>query len=116
MHRVTARTLLLLAFLGNLAPIALAASAASPHACCRRMAGHHCHDAESPRPAVSDRSCCSRDVHRALTLCQSAHARPWATISLIFEGRDRAFQITLVSPPAEFFTSNSTRAPPQASL
>ena len=44
MHRLTARLLLLFALVGNLVPLALAAGAAPPHACCLRKGVHRCQD------------------------------------------------------------------------
>src|SRR5271169_3819487 len=76
MHRLTARLLLFLALVGNLVPLALAATAAPPHACCLRKGVHHCQDsltAESEQLVIRDASCCNHDCCRAVTTSQSAH-------------------------------------------
>ena len=52
MHRVIARLLLVLLLTGIIAPVALAISAAPPHACCLRkpMQGRPSHDAQFQAP------------------------------------------------------------------
>jgi hypothetical protein len=64
MHRLTARFLLLLALVGNLAPLALAATAPPPRACCLRKGVHSCHDSlasDSGQLVIRDASCCDHD-------------------------------------------------------
>jgi hypothetical protein len=81
MQRLTARFLLLFAFVGIFLPIALQATAPPPHACCRRKSAHHCHNAdESEQPEFSSRACCTRNRARAVTISQRAH--PNASIAL----------------------------------
>jgi hypothetical protein len=73
MHRLTARLLLILMLSGTLAPAALAISAPSPHACCKRKPLHN-HGGPSSEFRASDcgnHSCC-----RALTVSQRAQPRP----------------------------------------
>ena len=74
MYRLTAGLLLSFALVGNLAPLALAATSAQPHACCVRKA-HHCHDSavlESDQFVIRDASCCNHDC------CRAAISAPWA--------------------------------------
>src|ERR1700678_964212 len=82
MHRPIAKFLLLLALVGNLAPLALAATAAPLHACCVRKAAHHCHDSltseqisETGQLALHDTSGCNRDCCHAVTTARWAHAQ-----------------------------------------
>lgn len=114
MQRLTARFLLLLAIVGTFAPLALAVTSASSHACCLRMA-HRCHDSvavDSGEVAIRAPSCCGHDCCRAVTTPQWAHAQP-RTTALLAQNAD-AFVADL-SPSysvAELSTSQSPRAPP----
>src|SRR5579863_3445615 len=86
MHRLTARLLLLFALAGTFVPLALAATAAPAHACCRRKAAHPCHDsagAESEQLAIRGTGCCSHDCCRAVTTSQWASPQPGMTADLI---------------------------------
>ena len=78
MQRLTARLLLFFALVGNLVPLALAATAA-PRACCLRKGVHHCQNSltsESEPLVIRDASCCNHDCRRAVTTAQWAHAQP----------------------------------------
>jgi len=60
MHRLTARLLLVLLLVGTLAPVALAISAPSAHACCMRKPMHD-HGSRSLASQVADgenHNCC----------------------------------------------------------
>jgi len=67
MQRRTAKLLLLFAMVGTFVPLALAATAAPPHACCIRAA-HKCHAmaGESDQLAIGSTGCCNHDCCRAL--------------------------------------------------
>ncbi|MGA8621269.1 MAG: hypothetical protein WB660_22440 [Candidatus Sulfotelmatobacter sp.] len=115
MHRLTARLLLLLALVGNLAPIALAATAAPPHACCLRKGFHHCHDSlasETGQPVIRDASCCKRDCCRAVTTTQGAHAQPPVAIPFAQNVEQYLGQSSPVSPNTAVSGFQATRAPP----
>jgi len=66
MHRFTARALLVLLLVGTFAPVALAASAQPPHACClRKMHDHPSpHQAEFQAPFCCHHDCCRSAVSR----------------------------------------------------
>jgi hypothetical protein len=113
MHRLTARLLLLLALVGNLAPLALAASTTPAHACCLRNASHHCHDSATEQPTFSDRSCCRPDCARALTITLTAYAQPTAFTSIAIFSERYSISDQIDFPAAENFALLSTRAPPQ---
>jgi hypothetical protein len=113
MQRIIARLLLLFALVGNLVPLALAATIPESHACCRRMA-HHCHSmqADSGELTFHDSSCCNHDCCRAVTTSQ------WACFEPTIAPRvAQKIEIAGVSRPSpapvnEFVASQSTRAPP----
>lgn len=114
MHRLTARLLLLLALIGYLAPIAIASSAPA-RACCVRKGVHHCDDAlgsETEQPVIRDASCCKGDCGRAVTTAQWAHAREFASASVLQNVEAHLGRSTLASPNNELSRSQSTRAPP----
>jgi hypothetical protein len=71
MHRATARLLLVLLLMGVFVPVALAISAAPPHACCIRkpMHGRPSHDAQFQAPP----GCCQHDCCRPLTVSRGVH-------------------------------------------
>src|SRR5258708_39730585 len=85
MQRLTAKFLLLFALVGTLVPLALAATAPPPHACCVRKTAHQCHNSliEADQRAVRGIGCCNHDCCRAVTTSQWAHprGRPTATIA-----------------------------------
>ena len=73
MHRLTARLLLILMLSGTLAPAALALSAESPHACCKRkpLHNHGGHSSEFRATDCGNHNCC-----RPITVSQRAQPRP----------------------------------------
>lgn len=114
MRRLTATLLLLFALAGNIVPLALAATADPPHACCIRKAVHPCHGAastESESLEIRRAACCNRD-------CCRATAARWA--------QTQVHLATLATPGvnaralspypnrhcANLLASRSTRAPP----
>jgi hypothetical protein len=118
MQRMTARFLLLFALLGTFDPLALAAAAAPPHACCIRKAAHQCHGsiAESDQRSIRSAACCNQDCCRAVTTSRSAH--PGSSLASFFGRKvDAAISNSdFVTPPSQIFPSRSTRAPPQLSI
>ncbi len=114
MHRLTARLLLFLALVGNLVPLALAATAA-PRACCLRKGVHHCQDSqtsENEQLVIRDASCRDRGCGRAVTITQVAHLQSRAVAFFLqtIKTRPAATQTNSpASPSAEF---QSSRAPP----
>jgi hypothetical protein len=119
MHRLTAKILLLFALAGTVVPLALAATAAPPHACCRRKAAHPCHESvflESSQLAIRGTGCCSQDSGRAATTSQWANPQPG--LASVFTANVDA-QVTdshPTTPASELSASQSTRAPPQISI
>jgi hypothetical protein len=119
MHRLItkrpiAKFLLLVALLGNLAPLALAATATPPHACCIRNV-HHCHDSltsETGQLVIRDASCCNHEGRRAITTHRWACAQPPASASFARNVEPHLGQPSPASPAAEVSRSQSTRAPP----
>ena len=119
MHRLTARLLLFFALVGNLAPLALAATAAPPHACCVRKAEHHCHDSlasETGQLVIRDASCCNHNCCRAITTAQWAYTQPPAGTFDAPNVETHLGQPDLVSPNTEVSRFQSTRAPPCFSI
>lgn len=118
MHRRTARFLLLIALVGTLAPLALAA-AAPIRACCVRKAVHHCHDSaaseqisETGQLVLHDTSCCNHDCGRAVTTTQWAQAQPPAATELAPNIEAYLSQSTQIDSNTELSRFQSTRAPP----
>ncbi len=114
MHRLTARLLLFFALVGTLAPLALAATAAPPHACCRRKA-HHCLDSaalESNQESIRDTSCCNHDCCRATISAQWAHSEPQAAAFFLQSIRARVPASQPDTPAAASTQFQSSRAPP----
>lgn len=117
MHRLTARILLLFALAGTFVPLALAATAAPPHACCLRKA-HHCHAAvaESDQLVVRATSCCNHDCCRAVTTRQWASPQPWVVSTFAHNVDAHVADLQAKTPPAPGAASQSTRAPPVSLL
>jgi hypothetical protein len=114
MHRLTARFLIVLALVGNLAPIALSA-AAPPRSCCFRKGVHHCQDSltiETEQPVIRDASCCKGDCSRAITTNQSAYTQPLPIASFSRKVEAYLGRLNLISHNAEVSRFQSTRAPP----
>jgi hypothetical protein len=120
MQRVIARFLLLFALVGTFVPLALAITAAPPHACCLRKAVHQCHgsdaDANIDQRVVRSSACCNQQSCRAVTTPRSAY--PQATLSAAFAQTVKAVVIWSCAETAatKFFATQSTRAPPQVSI
>ena len=117
MQRLTARFLLLLGLVGSFLPIALAATAATPHACCIRRAVHQCHGSFSLSDdrAVRSSNCCNHDCCRGVHVSQSARPHPsLPTIALKADIRFAHSQTEAVS--TFLLTTQSSRAPPQISI
>ena len=119
MHRLTARILLLFALAGTFVPLALAATAAPPHACCRRKGAHPCHDSaaiESDQLAIRNAGCCNHDCCRAVTTSQSANPQPGMIASFAPNVDAHITDPHPTTPASELSASQSTRAPPQVSI
>jgi len=109
MHRLTASLLLILMLLGTFAPAALAISAESPHACCKRkpLHDHGGHSSEFGGPDTANHDCC-----RPLTIAQRAHPRPPISgcvsqpSGTLLQEMDPSYRII------DFSDSRSARAPP----
>lgn len=114
MQRLIARFLLLFAAAGIFVPLALQASGAPTHLCCRRSAQHHCHSyaVTDPEQAAVHAAGCSRDCRRAVATSQWAHPEPSRAV--------RALQLSALKPAETrshslaigVFSAQSTRAPP----
>jgi len=114
MHRLTARSLLVLLLVGVFAPVALAISAPPVHACCMRKPMHQpgSHDSTFNTPP----GCCQHDCCRPLTVSQWAHVTPSANALAT-----PAFAILQSDRQAHHFATSlnyahSGRAPPQFSI
>jgi hypothetical protein len=68
MHRFTARTLLVLLLVGTLAPLALAVSTQTSHACCLRKM----HDSSPHQAEINAPYCCHHDCCRSVVSSQFA--------------------------------------------
>lgn len=119
MQRLTARLLLFFALVGNLGPLALAATtAASPHACCLRKGVHRCQDSaasDSTELVIRGSGCCRQDCCRAVTTARWAHAQRPAVGLATREVEAYLGQPDFVAPAAERSSFQSTRAPPRSS-
>jgi hypothetical protein len=119
MHRLIARFLVLVALVGNFAPLALAAVAPPSHACCVRKAVHHCHDSaisEAEQLLIRSASCCQHDCCRAVTTAQWAHAQPRAAAGFAQNVEAHLGQSNPASLDTTRFSFQSTRAPPHLSV
>jgi hypothetical protein len=118
MHRLTARFLLLFTLVGTFAPLALAMTAAPPHACCLRKAAHQCHGSapESDQRTIQDAGCCNHDSGRAVTTSQWASPQPWTTSTIAQNVEARIPDTRTDSPSSDLRASQSTRAPPPISI
>jgi hypothetical protein len=115
MQRLTARLLLLFALLGTFLPIALEATSAPAHACCRRTSAHHCNDTAGTRDETaihSNAECCNPNAHRAVTT--SLWADPEPLQAGVFAPRTSVpnTELRWAAPLTRPFSSQSTRAPP----
>ncbi|MFZ0420773.1 MAG: hypothetical protein WAM04_21910 [Candidatus Sulfotelmatobacter sp.] len=115
MLRLTARLLLFFALVGNLAPLALAATAPPPHACCLRKGVHHCQDSlasENGQPVIRGANCCNGDCCRAVTTAQWAHPQPRLAVSFQQSITARFVGTQSNSPATASAELHSSRAPP----
>jgi len=118
MQRLTARFLLLFALAGTFVPLALAATAAPPHACCIRKAAHPCHGTspEADQRTVRAIGCCNHDCCRAVATSQWAHP-PQSLASVIPPRVDaRVAESPARAAATKLLASQSTRAPPRVSI
>ena len=113
MHRVTARSLLVLLLVVVFVPVGLAIAATPPHAWCLRKTMH---DGSPHSQFQGPPGCCQHDCCRPLTVSQ------WAHVSLSARGQDAPSSATLrFDPRSDLFAVNvndvhSGRAPPQFSI
>jgi hypothetical protein len=119
MHRGVAKFLLLAALVGNLAPLALAATAA-PHACCVRKPVHNCHDSlssqsETGQLVIRDAGNCNHDCCHAVTTARWAQAQPSAAASFAQKIEAYLGSSNPASPTTASTSFQSTRAPPHLS-
>ncbi len=115
MHRLTARLLLLFALAGSLAPVALAMTAAPPHACCLRKSAHHCHGSASANPSessISGANCCKQNCSRAVTSLRWAHAPSRVDVLYPLGVGARLFRQESQNFNSNFLGLHSTRGPP----
>jgi hypothetical protein len=115
MRRLTARLLLGLAILGNLAPMVWAATT-DPHlVCCVRNAVHHCHvfeGRESEKTSLRAADCCNRDCRLAVTTVQWALARSPMRTASAQDAEARTATSYSGIPTSRSYWLQSTRAPP----
>jgi hypothetical protein len=107
--------LLLLAVIGNLAPVALAISAPPPHACCLRKNVHHCRDSAISDPgqaSIYDTGCCNRNFGRATVAPHWAHSRAHCASFSLQAINARVLSSHSDSPSTTANNFPSTRAPP----
>ena len=119
MQRLTARFLLLFAIVGTILPAALQATATPEHACCRRQAAHHCHDAADTNPqgpVVRGVGCCHGDCSRTVTTARWAHPQPQTGAISSELSREVSLETHDSAVCARFLASLSTRAPPLVSI
>lgn len=119
MRRLVARFLLLIAFAGNLFPLAMAATIAPRHACCIRKAAHPCHgsaNSESDHLVISSSSCCRQDCSRAVTTSHSANLGARNVGFSYNQIRDGVVLASSLVPSLASRGIQSTRAPPQLSI
>jgi hypothetical protein len=113
MHRLTARLLLILMLSGTFAPAALAISAESPHACCKRKPLHN-HGGHSSEFQAFD--CGNHDCCRPLTVSHRAQPRPSVSGCV---SRPSGTLLQQLNPSYRIIDLNdfrSARAPPALSI
>jgi len=118
MRRLTATSLLLFALAGNLVPLALAAMADPPHACCLRKAAHPCHGSattESESLIVRTGACCHQDCGWATATRRAQnHARVATVAAPVIAAR--VLSPCTDRPGSHVFQPRSSRAPPPTRL
>lgn len=116
MQRLIARLLLLFALVGTFVPVALAVTAAPPHACCLRKAVHQCHGSDPDERVVRGNSCCTQSYSHAVTTPQFAHPRTSPVSISAPTVETKVPESPAETPTTNLFASQSTRAPPQVSI
>jgi len=119
MQRLTARFLLLFALVGTILPAALQATATPQHACCRRQAGHHCHETANSNPqepVVRSAGCCHGDCSGTVTTARWAHPQPQTGAISSELSREVSLDTHDSAACVLFLASLSTRAPPPVSI
>ena len=113
MQRLTARFLVLFALAGTFVPVALAATAAPPHACCIRKAMHQCHGSgQSDQLMIRGAGCCGHDCSRGVTTSQWAHPQPASDAAIVHQLRAHIPDASCQAVLSDLFSSRSSRAPP----
>jgi hypothetical protein len=114
MHRLTAKFVVILMLVGVFAPVALAITTPTPHACCLRKPMHDrsTHNSEFNAPP----GCCQHDCCRPLTVSQWAHLTPSASplgtsVSTTLQSAQRPSDSV-----RDLSSAHSGRAPPQFSI
>ena len=116
MQRLTAKSLLLIALIGTIVPIATAVTAPQ-HACCVRKT-HHCHESASPdstQLAVSSQTC-DHDCCRAVSTSQWANPQLGLSPAGVQNIEFHILNSQPRTPAAQHAASRSTRAPPKLSI
>jgi hypothetical protein len=115
MQRLTARFLLLFALVGTFLPMALDATSAPMHACCRRTGAHHCTDSSgtSDEPTVRDTSCCNHNCAGAVTTARWAHAQPASASVVSHPISIREGDRQRNAPASAILSARFTRGPPR---
>jgi hypothetical protein len=115
MHRIITNFLLLFALVGNLAPIALAMSTPTVHACCLRKAVHHCHGSQasdSGQLVIRSSGCCDHECCRAATTAQWAYPQQRLHFVSLRDLNAHAAEIRTDFPASASAKFQSTRGPP----
>jgi len=108
-----------MALVGTLTPIALQATVAPAHACCRRNQAHSCHAAavaDSSQAFVHGLGCCNHNCCRAGITSQRAR-RQSAFVAIFSQETNIATSLAVSDAvPTEFLAVHSSRAPPPLSI
>ncbi|MFY9789668.1 MAG: hypothetical protein WA474_19620 [Candidatus Sulfotelmatobacter sp.] len=115
MHRSITKFLLLFALVGNLAPVALAISTPTLHACCLRKGVHHCHGSQasdSGQLVIQGPNCCGHECCRAATTAQWAHPQQRLDFVSLQSINAHAVGFRTDFPASASAEFQSTRGPP----
>jgi hypothetical protein len=114
MHRTTAKLLLILLLVGVFVPVALAVSAAPPHACCLRkpMHGRPSHDAQFQAPP----ECCQHDCCRPLTVSRGVRLTSKTRTQAMPASTILQSEQQLIQFASSVNSAHSGRAPPRFSI
>src|ERR1700757_2175938 len=114
MQRLTARFLLLFALAGTFLPLALQATGAPAHLCCRRADEHRCHSyaLTDPTQAAIRAPGCHRDCCPAMASSHWAHPEPSRNALTANNSELNQAGPDPLPPPTAISPSRSTRAPP----